>query len=121
MNYDWIYKLPIGKNHQENPYWYELGWRPIWFGTYYCYFTFNNLMKFFSSGWCKAHTFLGIRINKGGAHNGWGRSWEKLDIEIGLILLTLHFWLRWKIVVMVEGPQDVAKEDRKPLNISKRR
>ena len=37
MSYEWLYKLSIEKKIQDNPIWYKLKWKPVWFGTYYAY------------------------------------------------------------------------------------
>lgn len=119
MSYDWLYKLEVGK--EIEPGWYKLKWRPIKNsaagdgGTWNLWFERQKVERFLSSGWWGASTFLGFKIYKGGAHNGWGRSWERLDIEIGLLLFTINFWIKWNIHCHKDGPSDTAP--MKPLNI----
>lgn len=109
LGYDeWLYKLtPV---REVEPGWYKLRWRSIRNGTW----NFHA-----SRGW--SHNWsVGVKITRDGAHNGWGRSWESLSIQISLgRLAVLEAWIHWRIVVMGKGPLDVAEDKRQPLDLSR--
>lgn len=109
LEYDkWLYKLtPI---RETEPGWYKLRWRPIRNGTWHFY-----KCKAWPRKWS-----LGIKIYRGGAHNGWGRAWEDLNIQICFGRLgMIEAWIVWNIRVMGEGPGDVAEAQRRPLDLSR--
>lgn len=108
--YDFIYKMSVGKPVEGDLNWYRLKWKPIKMGTYNFYIT-NSM------GRLRSH-LIGVRIYEVGAHNGWGRSWDGLNIIIGFFFFDINFWIRWNIEVHKDGPSDVS--DRKPLNLGVR-
>lgn len=109
MSYEWLYKLDVICEDKDSPGWYKLGWKPIKNGTYNIYVT-NTCRSWH-------YKFLGIRFAFGGAHNGWGRSWDDFAIDLGFIFFDVHFWVRWNFLVMAEGPGDGS--DKKPLDLSR--
>ncbi len=114
MSYEYIYKLkPV---EEIEPGWYKLRWRPIKHKGFNNTGTWNLYMY---------RTFMSFRKNMfrfscydSGAHNGWGRSYDGFVVEVTLIWFVIGFWIRWNIKCMAEGPQDIAEEDKKPLDLS---
>lgn len=90
--------------------WYKLKWKPIKNGTY------NLWIEKTLRSW--KVNLLGIRYYKSNAHNGWGRSWDGFAVEIGFIFFTIHFWIHYNYCVHKDGPQDVANENKRPLNLT---
>jgi len=119
MSYDEIYKLkPLYEDLKRGgPGWYKLRWKPIWFGTIYIYpeWTFNKMGKII---WQRHPAMLGLDIYNGNAaHNGWNRSYERLDITIGLIFVKIRIWIKYDYIVHKDGPSDVSEENKRPLKI----
>jgi len=113
MDYDWIYKLPVGKEQKNDPGWYRLKWRPVKRGTCNIYFTDCH------HSW--RTKMIGVRWGEASAHNGWHRYWDGFYSEFGFYFFILNFWIRWNIIVHKDGPSDVKEKDRKPLNIRGKR
>jgi len=113
--YDFIYKLrPLYEDLKNGGTdWYKLQWRPIKGGTWNLYI--ENTNRWGSNFYLH---LLGIRFYPSFARNGWGRWWRGFAVEIGLIWCIIHFWIRWDIKCMSTGPQDVAEEDKRPLDLS---
>jgi hypothetical protein len=100
MSYDWIYKLPIGK--EVEPGWYKLKWRPIRRGTWNMWINTNKVYRW---NWNFA---MGLDIWRGGAHNGWGRSYDRLDVILHCGYWNINSWIHWNVIVHKDGPQDGA-------------
>ena len=118
MGYDEIYKLkPLYEDlNRGGDGWYRLQWKPIWFGTFFIYpdWSFGKLGKHF---WHRNPSMLGIDFWTGAhAHNGWNRSYDRVDISIGIIFVTIRFWIKYNYLVHKDGPSDVS--DKKPLDLS---
>jgi len=115
MSYEEIYKMkPISEDKEG---WCKLMWKPIWFGTFFIYheWSFGVMGKRI---WHRNPCLLGFTFYTGnGAHNGWHRSYDMLDISIGLIFVTIRFWIKYNYIVHKDGPSDVS--DKKPLIIKK--
>lgn len=117
MSYEEIYKMkPLYEDLKRGGKgWWKLKWKPIWFGTIYIYnsWTFSKLGKVW---WQKQPAYLGLDIHTGyGAMNGWNRSYDRVDISIGLIITTIRFWIKYNYIVHKDGPSDVGRENFKPL------
>ena len=110
-SYDVFYMLPIAYEDTKRggAGWYKLSWRPIWKQTYSLYV--NETWKSWHSH------MLGFRWYRCDAHNGWGRSFNHLFIEMGLAAITITFWIRWNFMCMAEGPSDC--KERRPLDLTK--
>lgn len=101
--YDVLYMLePV---EEVSPGWWRLRWRPLWRYTYSAY-----VIKNLRGSWG-----LGARSYRGDADNGWGRYWKGVTVEVWLLRWTWHAWVRWKFIVMEEGPFDT--KERRPLAI----
>lgn len=109
--FDVFYKLPIAyeDRREGGQGWYKLSWRPIWKHTFSLHG--ETILR------RPRVPTLGIRGYRCDAR-GWGRSYKHLAIEIGLLFVTIHFWVRWKFVVIGEGPMD--EEPRRPLDLEQR-
>lgn len=107
--YDFIYKLRPVKEYEED--WYKLGWMPIKGSTWNLY---SNKLFARSDVMGRA---IGFHIMFGGAHNGWGRYWDRMDIRLSVWFRQIDFWIIWKIKVHKDGPTDLPDE-RKPLDLS---
>ncbi len=97
-----FHKLDIKGILQGPPYdyWYKLGWRPIKNGTY-------NL-TFWWTLRARSQKMVGITWYQAGAHNGWGRSYDGIDIHIGLGVCTIDFWVHYNHACMAGDPFDTG-------------
>lgn len=103
---EWLYKLK--PKYECEPGWWKLAWRPIKNGTWNVY----------RSRGSKRNWTCGVRLYRGGAHNGWGRSWDTVSLKIDFGRLGgFEAWITWNIRVMAEGPLDTAT--KRPLEIPK--
>jgi hypothetical protein len=91
--------------HREvEPGWWSLKWKPIRKGTFHFYcFTWEKNLGLY------------IRFNR--IQNGWGRSYKRLDFNLGLGFRTYNAWIKYDYLVHKDGPSDVPDQDRRPLNI----
>lgn len=106
MAYEAIYKMkPLYEDRRRGGVgWYKLQWRPIWRETFsiYC-----------SKCW-RGYRQIGFEIGElGSAHNGWGRYYDRLNIDVFLWLFSIHFWVHYNFIVHRDGPLDVSHP--KPL------
>ncbi len=105
MSYEDIYALtPV---REVEPDWWKLRWRPLWGKTFSIYKSYGKC--------------LGIMLSRNDVRNGWGRSYKRADLRIGLVVWSFDAWLHWDYVVHKDGPFDVAESDRKPLAIPARK
>lgn len=107
--YDAIYKMkPLYEDRRRGGEgWYKLQWRPIWKGTFNLYWT---------KCW-RGYRTLGVQISEaGGAHNGWGRSYDRLNVELFLYFLSIHFWAHFNFIVHKDGPSDITP--MRPLTLT---
>lgn len=105
--YHEIYKMKVAYEDLKRggKGWYKLKWKPIWFGTYYLWI--SKPYKTYRLGF-EFHTAYS-------AHNGWGRSYDRIDITISLIFYSLSFWIKYNYIVMASGPSDV--KEPKPIDV----
>jgi len=101
-----FHKLDIKGVLQETPdYWYKLKWKPIKNGTYNFYIT-KEIYSF------SCH-MVGIRWYRSNAHNGWGRSWDGFNIDIGFYWFTISFWLHYNFACMADDTFDTGDDKYK--------
>lgn len=60
---------------------------------------------------------FGFRFYKSCAHNGWGRSYDGFNVEVGFFFCTVNFWIIYNIHCMRGGALDASPEQ--PLDFSK--
>lgn len=114
MSFEFLYDLKAEK--EISPGWYKLKWRPIksrpepypcYHGTWDLYLIKTGAIKFK----IKWH-------NRYAAHNGWGRDWERFDINVLFFKWDIGFYILWNIKVMEDGPMDVGEKNKRPIDIS---
>lgn len=78
--------------------WYKLKWKPIK-GETYNLFIINNWASW-KSKW------IGIVYTPNNAHNGWGRFYDGIRIQIGFLFFEIHFWIKYNISCIEKSPAD---------------
>ena len=111
MSYGFLYDMKPVK--EVEPGWFKLRWKPIKH-TY----PHGGTWNLYTSRLFRGHHAIGIICRRSGEHNGWGRSWEDFSITVTLWSTLIEFWIRWRFHIMEEGPSDVAKGTRRPLNVA---
>jgi len=92
--------------------WFKLKWKPIKNGTWNFYLRDEVWRYRTFRTW-----FLGIKIYTNKTDNGWGRGYDSISVDLGLIFFTASFWINYNLICMAEGAMDEA--ERKPLDFSK--
>jgi hypothetical protein len=115
MSYEYIYMLKPVK--EVSPGWWKLRWKPI---KHRGYDNKEGTWNFYVSKLYKWHRSIGFTIRSSGEHNGWGRSYDAIGVEIALWFFRIDFWVKYNIIVCKDGPQDVAEEDKKPIEVPKK-
>lgn len=92
--------------YECEPGWWKLRWKPIWGRTWRVYlwrpWKWDRRPRFWLK--CFQSGGFGFRWWRDDAHNGWGRSYECLCMEIRIFVLELGFWIKWNYRVMSSGP-----------------